>query len=102
MNDFTFAILKITVAVCAALVTVYLVPYIDSLKKDRRYAAFLEIIDVAVRAAEQVIGEGKGKLKKSEVVSFVREWMESKGLKITDAELDQLIECAVYNMREGF
>jgi LL-H family phage holin len=102
MNNVTFEMLKIVVALCAALVTAYLVPYIESLKQDKRYAALLEIIDVAVRAAEQVIGEGKGKLKKSEVMSFVREWIEGKGIKITDAELDQLIECAVFEMKEGF
>lgn len=102
MNNITFEILKIVIALCAALITAYLIPYIDAMRQDQKYAALLEIIDVAVRAAEQVIGEGKGKLKKGEVIGFVRDWIATKGLKITDAELDQLIECAVFEMKEGF
>lgn len=101
MNNVTFEILKIVVALCAALVTVYVVPYLNDLKKDRRYAALLEIIDVAVRAAEQVLKDESGQFKKAEVVKFVREWLERNGIGIMEDQLDQLIEAAVWQMKQG-
>lgn len=101
MDEITFAILKIVVSVCAALVTAYIVPYIKSLREDATYARVLDIIDVAVRAAEQVIqGKGQGALKKAEVVKFVSEWMERHGIGIMEDQLDQLIECAVYELKQ--
>ena len=53
MNELTFDLLKIVISVCAAIITVYAVPYLKTLKEDRRYAQILDMVDVAVRAAEQ-------------------------------------------------
>ena len=101
VNELTFDILKIVVSVCAALVTVYLVPYLKTLKEDKRYASLVEMVEVAVRAAEQTIKEPhEGKLKKTEVVQFVTEWLDKQGIKITPEELDRLIECAVYQLKQ--
>jgi LL-H family phage holin len=102
MNEITFDILKIVVSICAALVTVYVIPYLKTLKEDKRYASLVGIVEVAVRAAEQTIKEpGEGKLKKAEVEKFVSEWLDKQGIKITYDELDRLIECAVYQMKQG-
>ena len=43
MNELTFDILKIVVSVCAAIITVYAVPYLKTLKEDRRYAQILDM-----------------------------------------------------------
>ena len=102
MNDVTFMLLKIVVSVCAALITAYAVPYLKELKKDSRWAAVIDMIELAVRAAEQTIREpGQGKMKKAEVLKFVSEWLERNGIGITEDELDQLIEAAVYQMKQG-
>lgn len=101
MDEFTMLLAKIVISVCAALITAYVVPYIKTLKEDARYASVFEIIEIAVRAAEQVIkGSGQGALKKSEVVKFVSEWLERKGIGIMEDELDQLIEAAVFQMKQ--
>lgn len=100
MSDVTFMILKIVISICAALITAYLVPYIHELKKDKRYGQLLDVIEIAVKAAEQVIGDGKGALKKSEVTSYVNGWLKNAGLKITDDQLEHLIEAAVYAMKQ--
>lgn len=96
MSDITFTILKIVVSVCAALLTVYAIPYMRSQMEGEWSAALLDIIDVAVRAAEQTI-EG-GKVKKEWVVAFVTNWLNQNGIKITEDQLDKLIEAAVYSM----
>ena len=102
MEQITFDILKIVVSICAALVTVYVIPYLKTLKDDKRYASLVGIVEVAVRAAEQTISAPhEGKLKKAEVEMFVSDWLESKGIKITSEELDKLIECAVYQLKQG-
>jgi LL-H family phage holin len=99
MDEFTMMILKIVIAVCAAVITYYVVPYIKTLKEDARYAAVLEMIEIAVRAAEQVI-KGNGALKKSEVVKFITDWTERNGINISEDQLDQLIEAAVYDLKQ--
>lgn len=101
MNEITFMILKIVISICAALVTVYVVPYLKTLRQDKRYASLMDMVEVAVRAAEQTIKEpGQGNAKKAEVIAFVSDWMNEHGIKITQDELSQLIECAVYQMKQ--
>jgi hypothetical protein len=57
-------------------------------------------VEIAVRAAEQTIkGSGQGAIKKDEVINFVTSWMISHGIQISAEQLDQLIECAVYNLK---
>jgi len=100
MNDITFMILKIVISICAALVTVYLIPYIKTLKEDKRYGQLLDMVEVAVKAAEQSLKNESGEFKKSEVLSYVAKWMQENGIKVTQEQLDQLIECAVYQMKQ--
>ena len=80
--------------------TVYLIPYIRTLKEDKRYGQLLDVVEVAVKAAEQTWKSETGEYKKSEVLSFVANWMKENGIKITQEQLDQLIECAVYQMKQ--
>lgn len=101
MDEFTFVLLKVTISVCAALVTAYVIPYIKALKNDARFAGIIDMIELAVRAAEQTItGKGQGKVKKAEVIRFVSAWLESNGIEMTVNELSQLIEAAVYAMKQ--
>lgn len=99
MNELTFNILKVVISICAVLVTVYGIPYLKTLKEDKRYDSLVQIIEIAVRAAEQVLKTESGTMKKAEVMKFVREWLDRQGIKITDGELDQLVEAAVYCLK---
>lgn len=98
MDDMTFIILKIVVSVAAALVTGFVIPLLKEKITDIRYQRLLDMVEVAVRAAEQTIGDGYGHVKKDEVIKFVTDWMLSHGIKVTEEQLDQLIEAAVYSM----
>ena len=101
MDNVTMMILKLVISVCAALITAYAVPYLKTLKNDARYERMLDMVALAVRAAEQTItGQGQGAVKKAEVIKFVSEWLYGKGINITEDELDQLIEAAVYSMKQ--
>ncbi|WP_034465896.1 phage holin [Butyrivibrio proteoclasticus] len=100
MNEVTFNILKIVVSVVSALVAVYLIPFIKAKTADVKYQKLLDMVEVAVRAAEQTIkGSGQGAAKKEEVIKFVTDWMMEHGVTITYDQLEQLIEAAVFNMK---
>ena len=100
MSEITFQILKLVVSICTILITIYIVPYIYTLKEDKRYASLISMVEVAVRAAEQTIGAGQGEAKKQEVVEFVSKWMSDNGIEISQEQLSQLIECAVYGLKK--
>lgn len=96
MNDLTFMILKIIVSVSMALITLYLVPFLQGQVKNRQEEELLKIIDVAVRAAEQTLTGGS--VKKADVLCFVSKWLGDHNIAVTDEQLDKLIEAAVYSM----
>lgn len=100
MNDLSFTILKVVVSVATALISVYVIPLLREKLKDAKYQSLIEIVEVAVRAAEQTIkGSGMGATKKDQVIESVMRWAFLHGVKITDEQLDQLIECCVYNLK---
>lgn len=99
MNELTFNILKIVVSISAALISAYVIPLLRAKLADMKYQRLLEVVETAVKAAEQTItGSGMGHVKKEEVLNFVRSWLLSHGIVITEEQLDQLIEAAVYAM----
>lgn len=101
MNDLTFNVLKIIVSVVMALIAYYVIPYIKRRIENDKYQEFLEMINIAVQAAEQSTkGKGMGKLKKDNVMIFMMSWIEKAGLHVTPEQLDQLIESAVYELNQ--
>lgn len=100
MNDVTFIIMKLVISICAALITAYVIPYIKTLRNDKRYASLLDMVEVAVKAAEQSLKNETGEFKKSEVLAYVAHWMDENGISITQEQLDNLIECAVYQLKQ--
>ena len=99
MNDVTFNILKIVVSISAALISAFVIPLLREKIIDSKNNRLMEMVEVAVRAAEQTIGAGNGSLKKDEVISYVTSWMVAHGILITEEQLDQLIEAAVFSMK---
>lgn len=97
MNDLTFNILKIVVSVSAVFISIYIVPLLKEKVADSKYQRLLEMVEIAVRAAEQTI-KADGSVKKDQVIEFVSYWMATHGIEITEDQLDQLIEAAVFNM----
>jgi len=101
MDDITMLALKVIVSICAALITAYVLPYLKTLKDDKRYAMLFDMVALAVRAAEQTITEsGQGKVKKAKVIKFLTEWLGGKGIIVSDDDLSDLIEAAVYQMHK--
>lgn len=99
MNEVTFIVLKIVVSVACALISAFVIPLLKEKLSDIKYQRLLEMVEIAVRAAEQTIkGSGQGHIKKDEVINYVSAWMMQHGIDISEEQLDQLIEAAVYSM----
>lgn len=99
MNDISFMILKIVLSIAAALITVYVVPYLRELKHNEEYGALFEMVDVAVHAAEQTIKTG-GADKKEAVMLFLTNWAAGKGIAVSQEQINQLVEAAVFSMNQ--
>ena len=99
MNELTLVILKIVISVAVTLVTTFIIPAFRSYMKANQMEEVLTIIDTAVQAAEQTIKDGS--VKKADVLQFMSNWLDKKGIKISDAELDRLIESAVFAMNSA-
>ena len=82
-------IIECVVMLIVAIIGCYLIPF---LKERNLYNAVV----IAVQAAEQIFNEnGKG----AEKFNYVAEWVSNK-FKISKADLKNLIESAVYEMKE--
>lgn len=59
------------------------------------------IVDLAVKYVQQVFNEADNKTKYNEAKNKALEILFEKGIKITDAELNMLIEASVANFKQG-
>lgn len=59
------------------------------------------IVDLAVKYVQQVFNEADNKTKYNEAKNKALEILSEKGIKITDAELNMLIEASVSNFKQG-
>lgn len=99
MHDYVIDVLVFVITVLGIILTKNVIPYIKTLIKTSDYADIFDIVEVAVKAAEQKCNAPKqGKAKKAEVYSFVSHWLENKGIHLSEDEIDRLIEAAVYSM----
>ena len=59
------------------------------------------IVDLSVKYVQQVFKDADGKTKYEEAKNKALEIMGEKGISITDAELNMLIEASVANFKKG-
>lgn len=97
MDDITYQIAMLVISIFGLLLSYFGVPFL----KTKFNAEQLKIIEtwirVAVVAAEQIFqGTKQGPSKKIYVIEFLAE----KGIKLTEQELDVLIESSVYELNK--
>lgn len=98
MNDILFGILQAGIIAAVAAFLRYLLPYIKERLAETRYAWLCDVIDAAVRGAEQMIGPGHGSEKKAQAAAYISKWLETHHIRITEDQVNQLIEAAVQAM----
>ena len=91
MIDIT-PIVNAVIALLAAGVSVFLIPWIKSKTTDAQRKELLEWVKIGVAAAEQLYkGAGRGEEKKQYVIDFLKQ----KGFKVDEESVINAIEAAV-------
>ena len=84
------------IALIAALISAFLIPYIKRKISAEKLAEIQEWVTVAVRAAEMIYtGTGRGAEKKQYVLEFLAE----KGYTLDIDSIENLIESAVLDLK---
>lgn len=99
MSEMLYNVVTVVVMVAITIIVRYAVPWLKLQIEESQYAQVIEVVEEAVRAAEQTIRKsGQGTIKKERVVEFLHTWLKSKGITMTYEQIDNLIEAAVYAM----
>lgn len=101
MNDILFELLRVAVVVAIMVVVRYVIPLLKTKVKNSNLEWLYDWAVYSVKAAEQTnAGSGLGSVKKSIVKSFLLKLTKQYEVEITDAQLENLIESAVYAMKQ--
>ena len=101
MNDIIFTILEavLTASILAAMR--YLIPFLIQTLRSHNYNLAAEIVEDAVRAAEQTLaGRKRGAEKYEHVMELMQETLVKYGIQMSTEQIDQLIESAVQAMNQ--
>lgn len=94
MTDLT-PIVNAVIALIAAIITTFLIPWIKSKIDAAKLAQIVEWVGIAVRAAEQIYNEsGMGEKKKQYVLDFLAD----KGFTLDPNSINAMIEASVKNL----
>lgn len=94
MTDLT-PIVNAVIALIAAIITTFLIPWIKSKIDAAKLAQIVEWVGIAVRAAEQIYNEsGMGEKKKQYVLDFLAD----KGFTLDPNSINAMIEAAVKDL----
>ena len=97
MFDIT-PIIEAVAALIGVIITCVLIPYIKSKTTTEQQKEINAWVKIAVSAAEQLFtGSGRGEEKKAYVIA----WLKERGITVDEAELDALIDAAVYELEQG-
>ena len=101
MNEIIFEIVRAVLVICIMVLVRYAVPFLKSKINGTELEWIYNWVVKAVKAAEQTnLGEHNGSYKKAIVKEFLQNVAKEKNLSITDAQLENLIESAVYAMKQ--
>jgi len=95
VRDLIMTILTAGIQLVVIVVLGYLIDYLSAKIGIEKMKRYYEIAKTFVQAVEQKIGAGKGPDKKAEVFNLLKKVI---GNKLTDEEIDKLIEAAVFEM----
>ncbi len=91
-------VIEAVIALCVALVTTFLIPYIKSKITKEQQDKIEYWVKIAVNAAEQTFkGTGRGEEKKKDVLQFLK----GKGYIVDLDSVDRLVESAVLKLNGG-
>lgn len=97
MDELLFTIIKLLVIVVITVVMRYGIPLLKGFIESTKLNEAVKWAKWAVDSAEQTIKKGgSGAEKKAIVTKFLKEILTEKNIALSDAQLDALIEAAVF------
>lgn len=98
MKDYTL-LFEGVLTILFALVTMYVIPWIKTKVSAEELAEIIKWVKIAVQAAEEIYKEsGMGEAKKA----YVKTFLEDKGIRYDERQIDSLIESAVLELKGQF
>lgn len=98
MKDYTL-LFEGVLTILFALVTMYVIPWIKTKVSAEELTEIIKWVKIAVQAAEMIYKEsGMGEKKKA----YVKTFLEDKGIKYDERQIDSMIESAVLELKEQF
>lgn len=95
MTDATI-IINSVIALVAALISVFVIPWIRSKTTSQNREEMLKWVEIAVAASQQLYYNCKGSERKEYVLDF----LNSKGYDISSKEVENAIEAAVLKLHK--
>lgn len=101
MNDIIFMILETILAASVMAIMRYLIPFLIRGLRAHDFNFAADLVEVAVRAAEQIFdGAGRGSEKYEFVKKHLLEELLKYHITLSEEQLNQLIEAAVQAMNQ--
>ena len=95
MIDLT-PLLQAVISLSAALITVYLIPWIHARTTAAQQEKLRAAIQIAVYGAEKLYGAGHG----AEKFTYAREWLRSQGFDVDVDTLNVIVNSIILEMEE--
>nr|DAJ11624.1 MAG TPA: holin [Caudoviricetes sp.] len=100
MSDIMLYLIKAVIVVSITIVMRYFIPWIREKIEASQYAWVAEWAATAVNAIQQTNWNKTGSERKAKVVELLKALLIKKNIAISDAELDAIIEAAVWAMKQ--
>ena len=101
MNEIIFESVRCVVVIAIMVLVRYAIPLLKTKVKSSNLAWLYDWAVYSVKAAQQTYtGNGMGSMKKAIVKDFLLQLTKEYDVAITDAQLENLIESAVYAMKQ--
>ena len=102
MNTNVFMTIALAIiSIAGALVSAYAIPWIKSNISAKDMEKIVCWIQFAVRCADQLYKPEEWKKKKTHVVTYIMEKALQLGIKLSEEDIDTLIEAAVNEIHHG-
>ena len=100
MSDIMLYLIKAVIVVSITIVMRYFIPWIREKIEASQYAWVAEWAATAVNAIQQTNWNKTGPERKAKVVELLKALLIKKNIAKSDAELDAIIEAAVWAMKQ--
>ena len=96
---FTKIILAL-ITIISGIVSAYVIPFLKSKIKEQDMNRLLTIVEKAIKCAEQVYTPEQWEQKKIYVTNYVKSWLGTLNISITNEQLDAIIEGIVFEVKK--